>query len=227
KRDIIALLPFPSTLVALKLTGQAIKDALKGALSHPEIIGSGQFPVFSGIKVKWDSTKAPGSRDPEVLVPLDGDDEWEPINVNHDYFVLTNDYLAEGNIGFSSFKSPIQRFDSDLPVFQVLLSYLETDYALNQIFTAESFNDILGEIPDDESDVEEYATKAFVRFTEFGKRMEELEKLEEAVGRKRFLIEFGDSIKRAAAALYDHAPDSFIPRLVIEAKMGRMVDAPM
>ncbi|KAG8681711.1 hypothetical protein FRC11_000754, partial [Ceratobasidium sp. 423] len=211
----------------LKLKGQAIKDALKGALSHPDIIGSGQFPVFSGIKVKWDSTKAPDSRDPEVLVPLEGDDEWEPIKVDDEYCVLTNDYLAEGNIGFSSFKPPLRRFDSDLPVFQVLLSYLETDYALSQLFTEETFNDILGEIPGDESDVEEYAVEAFGRFTEFVKRMEELEKLDETVGKKQFLKDFGDSIKRAAAALYGQAPDSFIPRLVIKAKMGRMVDAPV
>ncbi|KEP51830.1 5'-nucleotidase, carboxy-terminal domain protein [Rhizoctonia solani 123E] len=244
-RDIIALLPFVSPLVALQLSGKAIKDALEGALSlsgtgaqAPEkkddkkgegqpttsdATSSGQFPVFSGIRVEWDSTKPAKSRVKTVRVPPKEGNEWVPIGDADEYWVLTNDYLAEGNIGFDSFKTQTQRSNSDIPMFQALLTYLGTIYSLKKLEETinglDNFLDGKGQIPGlqlNPNSIQDMK-KLVERVDEFIRKMDEMENQSE-------LSQLRVSIKRAASALYGLTPDAYIPPLEIKPVDGRMVD---
>ncbi|KAJ1300513.1 hypothetical protein OPQ81_005326 [Rhizoctonia solani] len=258
-RDIIGLLPFPSTPVALKLTGQAIVDALEGALAlsgtgdqapanpddekdakqneadtkggdkkdednQSDVTSSGRFPVFSGIRVQWDSTKPQNSRVHEVLVPKEKGGDWEAINVDQEYCVLTNDYLAEGNIGFDSFKKPLQRFKSDLPLFHILLNYIRTLYSLAKLEeTLKGLDDDFMEgkhkipgIEIDPNNIQDWFNLT-ARVDEFVNKLD-------AIDQKLDQAQLAKLIKRAASALYGLTSDSYIPPLEIKKVDGRMVD---
>ena len=95
-KNIYAVLPFDNYLVAIKLTGKQIKDALEHGVSGVEE-GAGRFPQVSGLSFTY-SLKAPaGSRVKEVLVG------GKPLDLQKEYTLATNDFMAAGGDGFQSF----------------------------------------------------------------------------------------------------------------------------
>ncbi|KDN36889.1 hypothetical protein RSAG8_10508, partial [Rhizoctonia solani AG-8 WAC10335] len=232
-RDIIALLPFKSTLVALQLTGHAIYDALEGALSlsgtgdqapqKPEtgedagtdtnFTSSGQFPVFSGIHVEWDSTKPKNSRVLKVTVPGKGGSRREPIDPAKDYIVLTNDYLAAGNIGFQSFQSASKRSNCDIPMFQAMLSYIRLlgvanigEQIVQWIYATSSSN-----IQDSEEKFE--SLLALLSQMDLEQKTSKLDTVKKQ-----------ELLQRAAKLFTPDAPNSYIPFIEIKPVDGRMID---
>lgn len=95
-KDVYAVLPFDNYLVAIRLTGQQIKATLEHGVSSLEE-PSGRFPQVSGLAFTYDSQASVGSRVKEVL--LNG----KPLELDRDYVVATNDFLAAGGDGYKTF----------------------------------------------------------------------------------------------------------------------------
>ncbi|MBI4643848.1 MAG: 5'-nucleotidase C-terminal domain-containing protein [Deltaproteobacteria bacterium] len=95
-KDIYAVLPFDNYLVAIKLTGKQIREALEHGVSGVEE-GAGRFPQVSGLSFTF-SRKAPaGSRVKEVLIG------GHPLDPQKEYVVATNDFMAAGGDGYQVF----------------------------------------------------------------------------------------------------------------------------
>jgi len=95
-KDIYTVLPFDNYLVAIRMTGRQLKQALEHGVSGlPE--GSGRFPQVSGLSFNCSRGAPPGSRVREVLVG------GQPLQPGKVYVVATHDFLAAGGDGYRSF----------------------------------------------------------------------------------------------------------------------------
>jgi 2',3'-cyclic-nucleotide 2'-phosphodiesterase (5'-nucleotidase family) len=95
-KDIYAVLPFDNYLVAIKLTGKQVREALEHGVSGVEEC-AGRFPQVSGLSITY-SPKAPvGSRVKEVLIG------GQPLDPRKEYVVATNDFMAAGGDGYRAF----------------------------------------------------------------------------------------------------------------------------
>jgi len=95
--------------VAIRLTGQQIRDALEYGLSGIEN-KEGRFPQISGIAFTYSLKRAPGGRLGTVVIA------GEPIDPSRQYTVATNDFLAAGGDGYQAFREAIRQ----APDFEIL-----------------------------------------------------------------------------------------------------------
>lgn len=95
-RDIYSALPFDNYIVAVRLTGAAVRQALEHGVAQLGK-GSGAFPQVSGISFAYDPVAPPGARVGEILI---GDRALDP---ERQYTLATNDYLAAGGDGYTAF----------------------------------------------------------------------------------------------------------------------------
>ncbi|MDI1472046.1 5'-nucleotidase [Thermodesulfovibrio sp. N1] len=100
-KDIYSVLPFNNYIVAIKLTGKQIKEALEHGVSAIEK-GEGRFPQVSGIKFSYNRDNKPGFRIQEVFI---GE---KPLELDKEYSVATNDFLAAGGDGYKVFGEAIK-----------------------------------------------------------------------------------------------------------------------
>ena len=96
RRDIQSELPFGNVTVKLGVTGADILAALENGVSRVED-RSGRFPHVSGMTVTYDPSAEPGSRIMSVKV---GGRNLDPSAT---YTLATNDFMARGGDGYSSF----------------------------------------------------------------------------------------------------------------------------
>lgn len=98
KGDIIAVLPFGNFTITKKLKGFEIKDVLEhGVKDYPAT--AGQFTHVSGIKFKFDPEKKALNRVHSIKINN------EPIDMNKEYLVATNDFIAAGGDDYPHFKN--------------------------------------------------------------------------------------------------------------------------
>ena len=100
-KDVYAALPFDNYIVAIKLTGKQIREALEHGVSAVED-EEGRFPQVSGLTFKYSSSEKRGSRIKEISVG------GHPIHPDREYIVATNDFLAVGGDGYKAFGVAIQ-----------------------------------------------------------------------------------------------------------------------
>ncbi len=97
KGEVITVLPFGNTGVAIKLTGEQVWEAIEhGVSQYPA--EEGLFPQVSGLSFKFNPDKPAGERLVEINV--DG----KPIDMNKTYTVATNDFMAAGGDGYTVFQ---------------------------------------------------------------------------------------------------------------------------
>ena len=113
--DLLEILPFTDPIVVVQLDGETIWNTLEGALSKWPA-QEGRFPIVSGLRVDWDSSKAPGSRVLGVQTDVSADErhtggpntpKWQNLKREKGgqlYRVVTREYLAQGHDGFESLK---------------------------------------------------------------------------------------------------------------------------
>lgn len=103
--DAYTLLPFSNTLVTLEMTGQQIIDVLEDALSNTLDAGgsSGSYPYASGLRYEVDASQTVGSRISSVEVNSQMSAGWSPIDLTATYTVVTNNYIASGKDGYTTF----------------------------------------------------------------------------------------------------------------------------
>ncbi|OAX32330.1 Metallo-dependent phosphatase [Rhizopogon vinicolor AM-OR11-026] len=111
--NILEILSYEDPVVVLELTGQAIWDVMESTLSRYPAY-EGRFPIISGFRVSWDSQRPAGQRvlgiwlQKDVANPksngvavVDGD-EIKPDKEGKKYKIVTREYLAQGNDGYSA-----------------------------------------------------------------------------------------------------------------------------
>lgn len=100
-KDVYSVLPFNDYIVAIKLTGREIKEALEHGVSAIEK-EEGRFPQVSGVVFTYSSSANIGSRVKEVIV------SGKPLDPDQEYSVATNDFLAAGGDGYKVFGGAIK-----------------------------------------------------------------------------------------------------------------------
>jgi len=112
-KSVYTALPFDNYIVAVRLTGSQLREALEHGVARVED-GAGAFPQVSGIAFVYDPSAPAGSRVREVRI---GD---QPLDPAREYSVATNDFLAAGGDGYTAFGDAI-RASSDFTAICGLL----------------------------------------------------------------------------------------------------------
>jgi 2',3'-cyclic-nucleotide 2'-phosphodiesterase (5'-nucleotidase family) len=99
--DIYAVVPFDNYIVAIKLTGQQIRDTLEHGVSAIEE-GEGRFPQVSGLTFTYDRKGPKGKRVKEIFIA------GKPLVADKEYTVATNDFLAAGGDGYKAFGDSVK-----------------------------------------------------------------------------------------------------------------------
>ncbi len=97
RKDVLTELPFGNRTMKLQVTGATILAALENGFSEIEN-GAGRFPQVSGLKVEFDPARPKGSR----VLSVEANDK--PLDVNAQYTIATNDFMANGGDGYVVFK---------------------------------------------------------------------------------------------------------------------------
>jgi len=119
-RDVYNALPFDNYIVAFKLTGRQIKEALEHGVSTAEE-KEGRFPQISGLHFKYVLSGKKGSRVKEILIA------GKPIDPDKDYILATNDYLAAGGDGYKVFGEALKT-SRDFPIIGGMMKGEEVVY---------------------------------------------------------------------------------------------------
>lgn len=99
------MLPFSNTLVTLEMTGAQIVQVLEDALVFGLAANgsTGAYPYASGLRFAVDASASAGSRFSHVQVNPRLEVQWQDIDANAAYTVVTNSYIAGGKDGYSHF----------------------------------------------------------------------------------------------------------------------------
>ncbi len=98
KGDIINVLPFGNYVVTKMVSGADIKAALENGVSaYPETKGA--FPHISGMTFTINTDMAAGERVEDLMV------KGEPVDLEKEYVLATNDFLAAGGDEYTMFGS--------------------------------------------------------------------------------------------------------------------------
>ncbi|MEH6630970.1 MAG: bifunctional metallophosphatase/5'-nucleotidase [Halopseudomonas aestusnigri] len=103
---VLTVLPFRNRITLLKINGADIISALENGFSRVED-QAGRFPQVAGMRVKWSRQAPVGKRvlSVEVGSPETG---YIPLDLQQNYMLATNDYLATGGDGYDVFKTQSQ-----------------------------------------------------------------------------------------------------------------------
>ena len=99
--DVYAVVPFDNYIVAIKLTGQQIRETLEHGVSAIED-EEGRFPQVSGLRFAYDRNSPKGERVKEIFIT------GNPLVADKEYTVATNDFLAAGGDGYKSFGNAVK-----------------------------------------------------------------------------------------------------------------------
>lgn len=92
-KDIMNCFPFEDPVVVIRVSGQAIWDALENGLSQFPAL-EGRFPQVSNIKFAFDAQRPSGAR--VVSASIGG----APIDMARKYVLVTRGYMARGKDGY-------------------------------------------------------------------------------------------------------------------------------
>lgn len=127
KGDILTTFPFGNYLIAKKVKGSAVLEALEhGVSTYPE--HNGGFPHVAGMSFTLDPGKKAGERVSEVKV---GDSDLEP---EKEYILVTNDFMASGGDGYTMLKkAPIV---NEYPALdEILIGYIQKSESVSGEFS--------------------------------------------------------------------------------------------
>jgi 5'-nucleotidase len=103
---VYTLLPFRNTLVRLTMTGAEIKQTLEDAITFVLAAGgnTGAYPYAAGLRWTVDLNRPAGQRFSNLELK-DAAGAWAPLNPAATYLVITNDFIADGQDGYTTFRS--------------------------------------------------------------------------------------------------------------------------
>ncbi len=102
-----AMLPFSNTLFEIDMKGSEIKQVLEDAIINFKDNGgsTGSFPYAYGIRYDVDLTQPANSRISNIEVMDRETHAFSPIENDKTYVVVTNNYIAAGRDGYTTFKT--------------------------------------------------------------------------------------------------------------------------
>lgn len=130
--NLYEVVPFDNTLVTLELTGKQIKENLEYGIYNKQI----GMLQFSGLVVKYDKSQPEGKRVVEVSLH-----NGRRLDLNKTYKVVTNDFLAQGGDGFTTFTQGKYINDSQIPLRNLLMDAVKAAGKID-IVTDNRFQDI-------------------------------------------------------------------------------------
>jgi len=118
--DVLAVLPFDSSLVTIEVTGHILRRVLEHSVSQwPN--HSGRFLQVSGLEVTYDMTQPVGQRVRDVRI------QGNALQPDKVYSVGTDVFVADGGDGYSMLDEAQHRVDHQTPLRDVLLRTLERE----------------------------------------------------------------------------------------------------
>jgi 5'-nucleotidase / UDP-sugar diphosphatase len=119
--DVMETLPFGNTIATFELQGTYVKAALEnGARLYPS--ANGGFAQVSGLRYTIDPAQEVGQR--IVSVDVWNGADWDPLDLNAMYKVVTNDFMRRGGDNYTMFRD----FAVDPYDFGPLLDEALADY---------------------------------------------------------------------------------------------------
>ncbi|MGE5679195.1 MAG: 5'-nucleotidase C-terminal domain-containing protein, partial [Pseudomonadota bacterium] len=118
------IMPFDNTLYTMDLTGKQVRAAIEHGIMS-EDFNPGQF---SGVIVRYDSTKPAGERVVEIKM-ADG----TMLDDNKLYKLVTNDFQAGGGDKYDMFKEGINRVDTAIPVRDALVDEIKAQGTISPV----------------------------------------------------------------------------------------------
>lgn len=120
--EVLAVLPFQNTLATFELSGADVLAALENGAGQIEE-GAGRFAQVAGLRYTFDVSQPPGERISEVMVHQAG--EWQPLQPDTLYGVVSNDFMRNGGDGYRVFRDGAQNaYDFGPDLADVLAEYL-------------------------------------------------------------------------------------------------------
>lgn len=141
-KTLLEMHPFGNTVVLVKITGKTLKQALERGASaligpndprDPKTVVSGAFLQVSGLKFTIDVRKTPQQIDmdtEEIVVPGERVSDiyvnGEPLDMDKEYTVAINNWMADGGDGYFMFKHlPMdKKYDTSITIPEVLEEYI-------------------------------------------------------------------------------------------------------
>ncbi len=102
-----AMLPFSNTLFEIDMKGSEIKQVLEDAITNFKDNGgsTGSFPYAYGMKYDVDLSQPANNRISNLEMMNRADKTWSPVDNAKTYVVVTNNYIAAGRDGYTTFKT--------------------------------------------------------------------------------------------------------------------------
>lgn len=123
------LLPFSNTLAELTMTGDQIRRVLEDAIENAtrENGSTGSYPYAAGLRWSVDLAQPFGARLTNLEFKGKQDSEWTALNMSQRYTVVTNDYIAGGKDGYTTFEevTGADYVDTFLDYAQSFVNYVE------------------------------------------------------------------------------------------------------
>jgi len=119
------IMPFDNTIYTFDLLGSDVKKAIEHGI-NATTMSNGQF---SGVTVKFDSSKPAGERVTEVKL-LDG----TLLDDTKYYKVATNDFQATGGDNYVMFKNGKNQFNTNIPVRDILVEAIKKVKTLSPVW---------------------------------------------------------------------------------------------
>jgi 5'-nucleotidase/UDP-sugar diphosphatase len=120
RRDLLSELPFDNRVVVIDISGADLVRALENGLSLlPN--AAGRFPQVSGLTIEADVSRPAGTRITAINVG------GAPLEAGKIYRVATNDFLARGGDGYTTFRDARSLLpDSDSPLLvNAMMDYVK------------------------------------------------------------------------------------------------------
>ncbi len=116
---VYGLMPFGNTLSVLDVTGEQFRQALEYGVTR----GRGAFPYVAGARYTADMNRLNGQRITRVEVWQDG--QWQGLETDRTYRLVTNTYLAGGGDGYTMLKAAGCWDDIGFGVAQTFIEYVK------------------------------------------------------------------------------------------------------
>ncbi|MBI3550406.1 MAG: bifunctional metallophosphatase/5'-nucleotidase [Elusimicrobia bacterium] len=108
-------LPFKNAIISVELTGAQVRAAIANGLSQVRL-GSGRFPVVSGIRFRYEpgDERTGGARVLEIEV-LSADGSYRALDESRRYRLATTQYMADGGDGYGESIGQGRRLPASAP----------------------------------------------------------------------------------------------------------------
>jgi 2',3'-cyclic-nucleotide 2'-phosphodiesterase (5'-nucleotidase family) len=131
--EVLTVQPFNNLMSVFEIEGSHIVEALENGVSGLVVENGlvvrdgapGRFPQVSGLRFTVDPTQEAGSRVVSVEV-LNAAGEYEPLDPDATYSVVTNNFVRTGGDNYSMFaEHAIEPYDFGRSDYEVTMDYLK------------------------------------------------------------------------------------------------------